>query len=381
MPEYPVDILFCHGEARIARDPVAHWEAHSGPELAELAERAARWLAEGRIVTGLISYDAGEHLLGLSDVASSAAPLAQLHAFAPEQCQSVKTLARAGLSASDHFSLTHTLRPTREPDHFTGMVQQALAYERAGDCYQVNLAREWQGQYSGDPLSAWIGLLADHPAPWASYFSTRNGAVFGVSPECFLSVHGRRVVTRPIKGTRPRGQTPAEDRQLAEELAASAKDRAENLMIVDLLRNDLGACAVPGSVTAPEMFAIERFSNVHHMTSTIAADLRPDITPLDALLACFPGGSITGAPKRRAMEIIKELEGTQRGYYCGSQFWLDANGLESNILIRTFQAESGAIRCHGGCGIVADSVPERERDEADYKIGRLIDSLGSVGAD
>jgi len=184
------------------------------------------------------------------------------------------------------------------------------------------------------------------------------------------------VLTEPIKGSRPRGKDPAEDKRLANELTGSKKDLAENLMIVDLLRNDLGAICQTGSVRTEQLFELRCFSNVQHLVSSITGELQESVSPLQALLACFPGGSITGAPKKRAMEIIAELEPSPRGFYCGSQFSLTREGsLDSNILIRTFQTRGNNIVCHGGGGIVIDSDTEQEFLESEFKVAALMDAL------
>ena len=225
-----------------------------------------------------------------------------------------------------------------------------------------------------------LHLFADHPAPHASFFTLPNGdAVFGVSPERFLHIENGVVVTEPIKGSRARGKDSNEDALIAQQLAQSEKDRAENLMIVDLLRNDLGRVCEFGSISAEPLFEVRQFSNVLHLVSTVRGRLKNTVTPLAALLSCFPGGSITGAPKRRAMEIIDELETAPRGFYCGSLFSLDSKSeLESNILIRTFQTQGENVYCHGGGGIVMDSDPHEEYLESAFKVRALMKTLENI---
>ncbi|WP_428637422.1 anthranilate synthase component I family protein, partial [Shewanella sp.] len=186
------------------------------------------------------------------------------------------------------------------------------------DCYQVNLTREFSVPVSGDPWLAYRHLRKISPAPHSAYLKLPWGEVLSASPERFIRVTRGEVETAPIKGTRPRSDNPATDRRMARELADSQKDRAENLMIVDLLRNDLGRHCLPGSVRVPRLFEVQSFANVHHLVTTIRADLPPDGDPLALLGGAFPGGSITGAPKRRAMQVIRELEPHRRGVYCGS---------------------------------------------------------------
>ena len=253
-------------------------------------------------------------------------------------------------------------------DFDQGSYRRAFAriqdYIREGDCYQVNLAQSFTAEVSGDPWLAYRRLRQINPAPFAAYLNLPCAQVLSSSPERFLEVRGRRVETRPIKGTRPRQQDPQADAAQAAALAASEKDRAENLMIVDLLRNDLGKVCVPGSVDTPRLFEVESFANVHHLVSTVTGQLAPGLDSLDLLRAAFPGGSITGAPKLRAMEIIDELEPYRRGVYCGAIGYLGFNGdMDINIAIRTLQIMDGQARFWAGGGIVADSNWQAEYQE------------------
>ena len=276
------------------------------------------------------------------------------------------------------FSLLTAFQPDTEKSQYLKSLERIKQYLAAGDCYQVNLSQRFSATYTGSPLSAWVALQSAHPAPHSCYFDTGTSSVFGVSPERFLSIHGRQVVTEPIKGSRPRSTDAAEDQAIGQELLQNPKDRAENLMIVDLLRNDLGACCKPGTVKAEPLFELRRFSNVQHLVSTVRGELRDEVSPLQALLQAFPGGSITGAPKKRAMEIIDELEPVPRGAYCGSFFWMDNQGnLDSNILIRTLQTDGNQLFCHGGGGIVFDSDPEAEYEESCFKVEKLMGALES----
>jgi para-aminobenzoate synthetase component 1 len=231
-------------------------------------------------------------------------------------------------------------------------------------------------------LDAWglyRRLRARNPAPFAAYLDTGEAQIVSASPERFLELRGRRVETRPIKGTRPRGASPEEDRRLGKELSASGKDRAENVMIVDLLRNDLSRVCRDHSVLTPEICALESFATVHHLVSTVTGELRPGLDAVDLLRATFPGGSITGAPKIRAMEIIAELEPTRRGPYCGAIGWLGADGwMDTSITIRTFAIKDGQVAFQAGGGIVADSEPAAEYEEALAKARALIEALKGV---
>lgn len=251
-------------------------------------------------------------------------------------------------------------------------------YLQAGDCYQVNLARHFSASYEGDPLGAFMTLQSVHEAPFSAYVGLPGRqAILSFSPESFLTVSpGGHVSTRPIKGTRPRHRDPAQDRQALAELLGSEKDRAENLMIVDLLRNDLGRCCVPGSIRVPALFAPESHPNVHHLASTVEGQCRPGTSPLAVLEACFPGGSITGAPKKRAMEIIAELEPVRRSAYCGAIGYISRDGrMDTSIAIRTLVADGQRLHCWGGSGIVADSQAGEEFQECADKVNAFMDQL------
>ncbi len=246
-----------------------------------------------------------------------------------------------------------------------------------GDCYQVNYTQRFSAPVTGDPWEAYRWLRNLNPAPYAAYLNVPGGAVVSSSPERFLRVRERRVETRPIKGTRPRSSNPARDAELAAELAASAKDRAENVMIVDLLRNDLGKICEPGSVTVPVLFAIESYATVHHLVSTVCGRLPPGAHVVDLLRGAFPGGSITGAPKLRAMQIIEELESHRRGVYCGAIGYIGRDGaMDTNIAIRTLSVDAGRMLCWAGGGIVHDSVLDDEYQESLDKAAAMLAVFG-----
>jgi para-aminobenzoate synthetase component I len=255
-------------------------------------------------------------------------------------------------------------------------VQRIMAYLTAGDCFQVNLAQRLLYPACCSPAELYRRLRAENPAPFGGYFDLGKFIIASASPERFLLCRNGSVQTRPIKGTRPRGQTEESDRVLADELRASAKDRAENVMIVDLLRNDLGRVCSYGSVHVPKLCAVESHAFVHHLVSEVHGRLRLDLGPVDLLRAAFPGGSVTGAPKIRAMEIIAELEPTARGPYCGSLGYIGFDGsMDTNILIRTFTIGRGWVQFPVGGGVVADSRPESEYDETWHKAAGLLRAL------
>ncbi|MBL9134495.1 MAG: aminodeoxychorismate synthase component I [Verrucomicrobiales bacterium] len=247
---------------------------------------------------------------------------------------------------------------------FCAAVRKAQRYIRAGDIYQVNLAQRLQATVDTDPWDFWQQLAITSPAPFAAYFDAGDFQIASVSPELFLRFSGDAVVTRPIKGTRPRHTDPTLDAQLSYELQTSPKEHAELLMITDLLRNDLGRVCDYGSVQVPDLMRLERYAQVQHLVSTVQGRLRPGLTHLAALEACFPGGSITGAPKIRAMEIIDELEPVARGPYTGCAGYLGFNReSQLSILIRTAVLRDGCAQFQAGAGIVADSDPTAEYEE------------------
>lgn len=257
--------------------------------------------------------------------------------------------------------LVHDTDAARYRDAF-GRIQR---YIREGDCYQVNYAQRFHAPFEGSAWGAYLALRHMNPAPYGAYLNLPFGQVLSSSPEQFLALQGRRVTTRPIKGTRPRQPDAAADARVRAALAVSAKDRAENLMIVDLLRNDLGRVCRPGSIRVPQLFNVESFATVHHLVSTVVGELAEGRDALDLLRAGFPGGSITGAPKLRAMQIIDELEPCARGVYCGAIAWLGMDGaMDSNIAIRTLVVRQGEVRYWAGGGIVADSDADAEYQES-----------------
>ncbi|MFC2016615.1 aminodeoxychorismate synthase component I [Chloroflexota bacterium] len=262
---------------------------------------------------------------------------------------------------------------------YADAVDKARQYIIAGDIFEINLSQRFEAELSCTPYELYRVLRQINPAPFACYLGFNEVSVVSASPERFLRLHGDRVQTRPIKGTRPRGKTPEEDQTLANELISSAKDRAENIMIVDLERNDLSRVCRFGTVKVTELAILEVFPTVFHLTSTVEGRLREGKKCTDLLKATFPGGSITGAPKVRAMEIIDELEPTKRSVYTGSIGYLSSNGdLDLNIAIRTFLVKEGKAYFQVGGAVVYDSDPEAEYRETLDKAEALIDALNIV---
>ena len=266
-----------------------------------------------------------------------------------------------------------------DPQEFVRGAARVHEYLRAGDVFQVNLSRGWKLPLSekSDPVALYAALREANPAPFAGLFRHAGLAVLSSSPERLVAVHGDQVQTRPLAGTRPRGSPGEEDAARVRELIGSAKERAEHIMLIDLERNDLGRVCVPGSVEVDELMSIESYTHVHHIVSNVRGRLRPDATPAQVIRAVFPGGTITGCPKHRCMEIIAELERDGRGPYTGSIGWLNCDGdMDLNILIRTIWTLDGVARLRAGGGIVADSEPAAELAETRAKARGMLRAFG-----
>jgi len=259
-------------------------------------------------------------------------------------------------------------RSNLRPEEFEARVRTAQEFIRSGDIYQVNLAQRFETRFEGNPCRLFERLMDRSPAPGAAFLDTGAMQILSASPELFLRIDGRHIVTRPIKGTRPRDADPTRDQQLAYELITDPKEVAELIMITDLERNDLGRICDYGSVVVSDLLRLERFPQVFHLVSTVEGDLRNGVDPVAAVAACFPGGSITGAPKRRAMEIIAALEPAPRDLYTGAIGWFGFDGDAAfSMAIRTLVAEEGKLHFHVGSGITADSDPAREYRETLHK--------------
>ena len=268
------------------------------------------------------------------------------------------------------------------PGRYTDAVRRVLEYILAGDIFQANIARAWRAHAEAetDPVALYRLLRRTNPAPFAGLARFGERAVLSSSPERLVSVRGARVETRPIAGTRPRGRADA-DRALSEELIGHPKERAEHIMLIDLERNDLGRVCRPGSVGVSELMTLESYAHVHHIVSNVCGELSSGVTPGQVIRAVFPGGTITGCPKVRCMEIIAELEGTGRGAYTGAMGYLDSSGdMDLNILIRSLAAGPRDVSLRAGAGIVADSGPERELEETRHKAKGLLLALQGEGA-
>ncbi len=350
---------------------------------------------------GYLSYDFGRHLENLPEQARDDLQLPDarfgLYAWAlisdhqqgssqlvfhpsleaAERERLIQLFSRPAGPVIGEFQLKGPMTADLSAEAYHQAFERIQHYIQAGDCYQVNFAQRFRADCQGDPWVAYCALRAACPTPFSGFQSLPDqGAVLSLSPERFVKVSQGQVETRPIKGTRPRGRDAAEDAAHAAELLASSKDRAENLMIVDLLRNDLGRTCRIGSVRVPELFSLESYPNVHHLVSSVTGTLADDRDALDLIAGSFPGGSITGAPKIRAMQIIDELEPTRRALYCGSLLYLDVRGeMDSSIAIRSLLVKDGQVSCWGGGGIVADSDWQAEYQESITKVKVLLDTL------
>lgn len=344
---------------------------------------------------GLFGYDLGRRFETLPETAQDDIPLPDMAVglydwaiIVDHHKQAVSLLSHQDVSArlawleaqvpvaTADFHLTSAWRANMTAREYAAKFEQVQGYLQSGDCYQVNLAQRFQATCEGDEWQAFTRLNASNRAPFSAFLRLEQGAILSLSPERFIHLADGTIQTRPIKGTLPRLADPVADRQQAEKLAASLKDRAENLMIVDLMRNDIGRVAVPGSVRVPELFVVEPFPAVHHLVSTVTAQLPASRTACDLLRAAFPGGSITGAPKVRAMQIIDELEPHRRNAWCGSIGYISLCGtLDTSITIRTLTACNGNLYCSAGGGIVADSQVDAEYQETFDKVNRILKQL------
>lgn len=304
----------------------------------------------------------------------------------PPRASRLKEIRKALARGSTHVRASRpaesgvSLRSLVTRDEYLAAVERSLEYIRAGDIFQVNLSQRFEGWGEWDPLSLSRRLRKVSPAPYSAFLQWGDCAVVSSSPELFYQSRGDQLVTRPIKGTRPRGATKAEDDRLADELRHSAKDRAELTMIVDLERNDLGRVCRYGTVRVTDPLVVESYAQVHHLVATVEGRLRPLCGPIDVVRAMHPGGSITGAPKIRAMEIIDELEPRRRGVYTGAIGYFTAGASAFNIAIRTLLIEGNRVSYQVGGAIVADSVPELEYEETLHKARGMRAVLEGAGA-
>lgn len=337
---------------RLDADPRA--EVVPAPSEPLAPARRHRWLLER------LSGTAGDSMLS-----SGSEPTAERR-VPPIICKPVASEPIASLSGTSDFSR----------EEYLEAVERVREWIRAGDIFQANVSQRLVFPYSGRLPELYRSLRSTNPAPFAGFFGDEDWAILSASPERFLQCAGTRVQTRPIKGTRPRGTGPEADLFYGDELRCSPKDAAENVMIVDLLRNDLSRVCKPGSLRVTELCVVERFQRVQHLVSTVEGELDEGRDVWDLLAATLPGGSISGAPKIRAQQIIAELEPTVRGPYCGHLFYFGPGGrFDSNILIRSFIYRWGHLQCSVGGGVVIGSVPEAEYEETLTKAAGMVEAL------
>ncbi|MBJ3590337.1 aminodeoxychorismate synthase component 1 [Salmonella enterica subsp. enterica serovar Saintpaul] len=399
----PITTLVTSGEETVVRGP--HGITHTVDDPMTVLRSALTSLAiqpechpdlpfQGGAL-GLFGYDLGRRFESLPDIAAQDITLPDMAVgiydwalIVDHQRQTVSLLSHGDVEArlswleqqqirpAEPFALTSAWQSNMNREQYGQKFRQVQHYLHSGDCYQVNLAQRFQARYQGDEWQAFVRLNHANRAPFSAFLRFEDGAILSLSPERFIQLENQQIQTRPIKGTLPRLDAPDADRLQAQKLANSPKDRAENLMIVDLMRNDIGRVAVPGSVKVPELFVVEPFPAVHHLVSTITARLPASLHATDLLRAAFPGGSITGAPKVRAMEIIDELEPQRRNAWCGSIGYLSFCGnMDTSITIRTLTAIDGQIYCSAGGGIVADSQEDAEYQETFDKVNRILHQL------
>ena len=286
-----------------------------------------------------------------------------------------QTLSKV-ITSEDKFQLSSAWQSNMSAEQYQEKFNKVQDYLLSGDCYQINLAQRFSANYTGNEYHAYCALRHENKAPFSAFLRFENSAILSISPERFLQLTDNKVQSKPIKGTRPRSDDPIIDQANANELKHASKDKAENLMIVDLLRNDISRVCKAGSVKVPEIFAIESFPAVHHLVSTVEGEIRPEHDGSDLIRVAFPGGSITGAPKIRAMDIIEELEPHQRSVYCGSIGYLSACGkMDTSITIRTLVCYNKQIHCWAGGGLVADSAVDSEYQETYDKVNKILPVL------
>ena len=285
----------------------------------------------------------------------------------------------ASYELSNPAATAAQLQPTTRRNAYLEKIDTCKKHISSGDVYQICLTTAIAGPFTGDALSYFLRLRKDNPAPYSSFIRTGNLEVVSISPERFITVNGNKVLSSPIKGTRARSENPVEDHRLLEELGTDIKERAENLMIVDLIRNDLSIACEPESISVDSLLAVKSFSTVHQLVSEVSGVLREGKSGFDAIAALIPGGSMTGAPKHRAMQILRELEDYERGLYSGGIGWISAAGnMDLGMVIRTAVFKDNSVTIGIGGGITSDSIPEKEHEEIVLKSKALVNALGAT---
>lgn len=353
---------------------VTHWQHWplAAPTLLALCAQAEAWQAKypDALIVGGISYEqaALHHGFAYRKHPAHSAMGAFLGLVHPEQQQKLHLLP----APASAVHLEQAFTPHLSRAEFTQQLDSLIKQLRLTPQRQANLAQLFSASFTGDLWQAWLALMAQHTAPHACYINTGEIALLSASPELMLKANRERLQAEPIKGSRPRGSTPAEDEALRQALCSSEKDIAENRMIAQLQADELAPLCQPNSVAITKSCELRRYSNVQHLVSTVVGTPKPELSPLEALIACLPGASITGTPKAWAMEAIAKREPEPRGFYCGSFFHLQGEELVANVLIRTVQAIQGQLLCHGGGGITALSDSDEEFEESCFKVAPLF---------
>ena len=351
-------------------------------------------------MVGYVGYGMVRYFEGVEEPSSMDGPVPDLYFVIPKHLVCVDHLnsrtllishgkiadIRAALSKVEPLSPTDLAvgegRSNSSKEEFEKMVSRAKEHILDGDIFQVVLSRRTDFKVRGDPLEMYRALRRLNPSPYLFYLDFDQIQLLGSSPEMLVRLEGNRLTTRPLAGTRPRSPDPEEDEKLKLEMLLDDKERAEHLMLVDLHRNDMGRVSRFGTVKVNELMAVEKYSHVQHIVSNVESEISPDKDAFDALRACFPAGTVTGAPKVRAMEIISDLERTPRGPYAGAVGYFDFTGnMDFAITIRSISVVGGRASVQAGAGIVADSVPEREYKETEHKMGAMLQAVRSSSGD
>lgn len=370
------------------RDPAlpfaGGWFVYLGYEMAGEIEPTLRLPAAASGLPDALAHRCpGAVIVRHADAGSAerAAIVAETPAVLDRMLARLRALADAGVATARRPPALSVIE-AEDPERFKSAVRRIREYLAAGDVFQVNISRRWNGRFDSqpDPWALYASLCEANPAPFAGMMRWGDRYLLSSSPERLVQILGRTVQTRPIAGTRARGRDAAHDRSLSEDLIGNLKERAEHVMLIDLERNDLGRVCRPGSVEVNELMVVESYAHVHHIVSNVRGELAPGAGPVDAMKAVFPGGTITGCPKVRCMQIIAELEGQGRSFYTGSMGYMGLDGdMDLNILIRSLMLQGREFEFRTGAGIVIDSDPDREVEETAEKARGMLLAVESHG--
>lgn len=376
-PKIAIDSHLCDPELPFKAGAMGYFGYDLGRQFETLPGHVENTYSTADMAVGIYTWSV------IKDNHCGAFYLFSLSGFDSPKASEIEALAltKVAKNKESDFKLCSAWQSNMTQSQYLQKFEAIQSYLNAGDCYQVNLAQRFTTTFTGSEWKAYQALRKSNQAPFSAYLKLQNTSILSISPERFLLVEDGFVETKPIKGTRPRSLDKQQDDLQIQELLASAKDRAENLMIVDLLRNDLSKSCLNYSIDVPELFKIETFEAVHHLVSTVIGKLKPELSSLDLLRGAFPGGSITGAPKIRAMQIIDELEPHRRNIYCGSIGYISFDGnMDTSVCIRTLLCENNRIFCWAGGGIVIDSIGLDEYQESLDKVSKILPVLEKLGS-